>query len=77
MTEFEQFQVELGIRLHELEMLKMKIQKLLLDADDLNLKNNIDNFWSINYLSAIHSDLCTASNRALELYAEPFKNISQ
>jgi len=72
MTDFEQFEIELGLSLHQLEMLKMKFQKLVLDADDLNL-NQLDNFWSLNYLSAIHSDLCTATNRALELYAEPFK----
>jgi len=72
MNDFEKFEVELGMRLHELERLKFHFQKLVMDVDDLKL-NDIDNFWPSNYLSAIHSDLCTATNRALELYAQPFK----
>ena len=73
LTDFEKFDIELGLRLHELERLKFYFQKLVMQADELKLTETTANFWPSNYLSAIHSDLCTATNRALSLYAEPFK----
>ena len=73
MTDFEKFEVSLGHHLHELEILKMKFEALVQAAEELELTKSNANFWPSNYLSAIHSDLCTATNRALSLYAEPFK----
>ena len=76
MSNFEEFETELAHRLHDLELLKLKFAALVQTADELNL-NDTANFWPSNYLSAIHSDLCTATGRALSLYAEPFKTSKQ
>jgi len=73
LTDFEKFDISLGHHLHELEILKLKFAALVQAADELKLTESTANFWPSNYLSAIHSDLCTATNRALSLYAEPFK----
>ena len=70
--EFNDFEENTARSLHELEMLKNRFRDLVIIADELHL-NTTENFWPINYLSGIHTDLVNATNRALNLYGEPFK----
>lgn len=71
-TKFNDFEEKLARSLHELEMLKSRFRDLVQEADELGL-NTTENFWPINYLSGIHTDLVNGANRALNLYGENFK----
>jgi len=71
-TKFNEFEDKLARSLQDLEMLKSRFRDMVQEADELGL-NTTENFWPINYLSGIHSDLVTAANRALHLYGENFK----
>jgi hypothetical protein len=71
-TKFNEFEEKLARSLQDLEMLKSRFRDMVQEADELGL-NTTENFWPINYLSGIHSDLVTAANRAFNLYGENFK----